>query len=89
MPTERHDTPPRSPPGCCASRRPLQHPPVRRRIPRRVGITITIRIMTGTTTILSTFAIYIVAGEAVRSFAFVLGAGIIIGVNLCRVVPFR
>lgn len=36
-------------------------------------------LMTGTTTILSTFILYLVGGEAVRSFAFSLGLGVIIG----------
>lgn len=36
-------------------------------------------IMTGTTTILSTFVLYAVGGEGVRSFAYSLGLGIIIG----------
>ncbi len=36
-------------------------------------------LMTGTTTILATLILYVVGGEAVRSFAFSLGLGVIIG----------
>ncbi|MCC6230217.1 MAG: protein translocase subunit SecD [Phycisphaerales bacterium] len=36
-------------------------------------------LMTGSTTILSTFILYLVGGEAVRSFAYSLGLGVIIG----------
>jgi SecD/SecF fusion protein len=36
-------------------------------------------LMTGTTTILSTLILYLIGGEAVRSFAYTLGLGVVIG----------
>lgn len=36
-------------------------------------------IMTGTTTILSTFILYVMGGEGVRAFAYSLGLGVIVG----------
>lgn len=36
-------------------------------------------IMTGSTTIISTFVLYLVGGEGVRSFAYSLGLGVVIG----------
>ncbi|HZW08493.1 MAG TPA: protein translocase subunit SecD [Phycisphaerales bacterium] len=44
-----------------------------------INQTLSRTVMTGTTTILSTMALYLVGGEAVRAFAFVLLFGIIVG----------
>ncbi|MFM9994577.1 MAG: protein translocase subunit SecD [Phycisphaerales bacterium] len=44
-----------------------------------INQTLSRTIMTGTTTILSTIVLYLVGGEGVRSFAYALGLGVIIG----------
>lgn len=51
----------------------------RKTINESINQTMSRTLMTGSTTILSTFILYLVGGEAVRSFAFSLGLGVIIG----------
>lgn len=51
----------------------------RKTINDSINQTMSRTIMTGSTTILSTFILYLVGGEAVRSFAYSLGLGVIIG----------
>ncbi len=46
---------------------------------RSINQTFSRTLMTGTTTILSTFILYAVGGEAVRAFAYSLGLGVIMG----------
>ncbi|MBL8759968.1 MAG: protein translocase subunit SecD [Phycisphaerae bacterium] len=51
----------------------------RKTINDSINQTMSRTLMTGSTTILSTLILYLVGGEAVRSFAYSLGLGVIIG----------
>jgi preprotein translocase SecF subunit len=48
-------------------------------INQSINQTMSRTLMTGTTTILSTLILYLIGGEAVRSFAYTLGLGVVIG----------
>lgn len=56
---------------------------------RSINQTMSRTVMTGTTTILSTFVMYAVGGESIRGFAYALGLGVIIGTisSVCLGAP--